>query len=113
MQGGLALGVHETACKLAEEFEVTVVSTWTNSNEPPDNLTYRLIAFPSHANFAGNPISSRFSNWIRQNISKFDLIHLHSHLFLMSLTAAALGRLSRKRMVLTNHGMISLSFPTS
>jgi len=111
--GGLALGVHEAACKLADQFEITVASTWMSSKDLPNDLPYRLIAFPSRSNIAGNPISPLLWKWVRQNVRNYDLIHLHSHLFLISLRAAAAGWVSSKPMVLTNHGMISLSFPRS
>ena len=48
--------------------------------------------------------------WIVANATKFDIIHLHSHLFVLSAVAAIVARVARRPVIMTNHGIVSFSY---
>ncbi len=111
IRGGIPLNVDSLATALRRRFEVTVVANWMGSKPPPKDRDYSLRTFRTRVVVLGNPVSRKMLIWLVQNTDGFDIVHAHSHLFLTSVIAIFIGKLKGKRVVLTNHGLVSLSQP--
>ena len=111
--GGIGLCAHEFATALSQKFDVTVVSAWTSDKNPGNSLPYHLVSFRVRSPLSANPISSAMAWWITKHVPEFDLVHLHSHLFLISALGALQARIASRPTFLTNHGIVSHSYPVS
>src|SRR5438876_755314 len=109
--GGVGMSTHELSSALSDRFEVTVASSWVGESRPPTGLRYRLATFAAKKSFFGNPVSPRMLGWLLKNGDLFDLIHVHSHLFINSDLAAIIAKVHSKPVVLSNHGFVSRSYP--
>lgn len=111
--GGIGLTVHETASMLARNGRVTVTSSWARATIEPQKTPYDLVTFSPMWTVLGNPVTPGLLKWIMSNLDQFDIVHLHSHLFLSSNVTALLTAIRSTPTVLSNHGLVSGSYPRS
>ena len=109
--GGLGLHVEQLSSLLAERCYVKVISGWLGSRPPAVRKDYDLLPFPTRIAPFGNPISFRMIRWLQSNAGSFDIIHAHSHLFLVSALAPFFAKIQSTPIVLTIHGLVSHSAP--
>ena len=107
--GGIGLDVHLLAAALSSDLSITVVSNWLGSGNPPTDLPYQVITFRTKLVPLGNPVSGKMLVWLLAHANDYELIHVHSHLFLSSVIGILVAKLKQIPVIVTNHGMISFS----
>jgi glycosyltransferase involved in cell wall biosynthesis len=89
-EGGPSFAVNAMAAALAEQGVQVTVATTTGSREREDASTerrgYSIVCF--RREFEPYKVSFGLAKWLRQNVTKFDLVHVHA-LFSFSSTMAA------------------------
>lgn len=111
--GGLGIHAHELS-KLQSKMGLGVTVFTSN----PNNLSsyelkdgYQIKRFRPTFKIGGNPISARLLYELYRERNNYDIIHAHSHLFLHTNASALIKKFSSTPLVITNHGLISQSFP--
>jgi len=114
--GGVGLHVHHMSRMQANMgHDVTVVTSDNGDRSLPREerrAGYRLIRHREVARPMDNTITPGIITTLRRNVSEYDVLHIHSHLYFSSNVAAMVSRLSDIPTVVTNHGLISQTAPT-
>src|SRR5438046_2578090 len=91
-----------TEALVSEDVEVTIATTGEESEgvvqdtQPPNQAGCLTSVVCFRRNFGPYKVSFGLARWLRENVTKFDLVHIHA-LFSFSSTMAA--RIARKNNV--------------
>jgi len=113
--GGAAIHVHSMSERQVDMgHDVTILTTDRGNRELPrreERDGYQIIRDRELTTLFGNSITPWFVSSFKRYQDKYDIVHVHSHLSLISNISALLSRFDNTPFVLTNHGLRSQTAP--
>ncbi|OYR53895.1 LPS biosynthesis protein [Halorubrum sp. Ea1] len=113
--GGVGLHVHHMSRLQAQMgHEVTILTSDNGDHTLPRQEFrngYNLLRHNELFRPLDNSITPRIIQTLYNKYKKFDILHIHSHLYASSNIAAVFARLGSIPAVVTNHGLISQTAP--
>jgi len=113
--GGVGLHVHHLSRVQAElGHDVTVLTSDNGDRSLPTEERrdgYRVLRHREIARPLDNSIVPGMASTLRELVSDYDILHIHSHLYFSSNLAAVFGRRHDIPVVVTNHGLVSQTAP--
>lgn len=110
-RGGIAVHTYLLSKSQSRAGLNLTVLTHAGRRSPGDNLDFNVVQFRGFRDFFGNPFLPDVVSYVRQHADEFDVLHLHSHLFVSTALAAFAGARSKLPIVVTCHGVRSAALP--
>lgn len=111
--GGLPYHIHALSRDQAEDgHDVTLLSLSDDVNSPTTEQRdgYTLIRHPPSLDIFGNQLSTDVVRHLRL-ADEYDIVHAHSHLYLLSSISAAFRYRTETPLAVTCHGLITQTLP--
>jgi len=113
--GGGAIHAHELSRMQADQgHDVTLLTSDHGNWDSPRRerrTGYEIRRYREVARPFGNSITPGMAADLWRLSNEYDVVHAHSHLYFSTNIAAALARIKRTPLVITNHGLYSQSAP--
>ena len=113
--GGVGLHVHHLSrVQAAMGHDVTVLTSDNGDRSLPTEARrdgYRVVRHRELARPLDNSLVPGVAATLRELVSEYDILHIHSHLYFSSNIAAVFGRRHDIPVVVTNHGLVSQTAP--
>ena len=109
--GGIAVDSYLLSKAQAEAGHSVTVITLRDSSTGSNHPEFEVHRLPGVRDAFGNPVMPAMFRYIRGNLDRFDVLHVHSQLFYSSLIAVWSRRSSEIPAVLTCHGVRSAALP--
>jgi glycosyltransferase involved in cell wall biosynthesis len=113
-KGGGSYHIHAMSRdQAAMGHEVTVLTTRDEAAQPRTEHRdgYRVVRLAPWTTVLGNQITPSIVRYLRDNGTRFDVVHAHSHMYFSTNLAALLCRLGETPLAITNHGLYSQTAP--